>query len=97
LPSPGSLVRTPTGAGIRATGTISRTAPATGGRAIAAMTPAATAVNTVRRSTRVMMGIVLAAAVLRPIPFFPFAFHSLSRCLSFAEKRLWGFGVPLSG
>jgi len=42
-------------------------------------------------------GIVLAAAVLSPIPFFPFAFHSLSRCLSFAEKRLWGFGVPLSG
>jgi hypothetical protein len=55
LPSPGNLVRTPTGAGTRASGTISRTARATGGRVTAATTPAAIAANSVRRSTLVMV------------------------------------------
>ena len=51
LPSPGSRISTPTGAGTRASGTISRTAPATGGRVTAATTPAAIAASMVRRST----------------------------------------------
>ena len=48
-------ISTPTGAGTRASGAISRTAPATGGRVIAATTPAAIAANMVRRSTPVMV------------------------------------------
>src|ERR1700741_1028093 len=64
LPSPGSLISTPTGAGTRASGTISRTAPATGGRVIAPTTPAAIAAHTVRRSTP-----VIAAIVVRPTQF----------------------------